>query len=142
MGVVPSPREMLNYVIDNGYESDFLTAIQLHKENYSIGEIADKNFRVNDSKCRFISKSYNINLLIEDEDIILAAKNEQYISAFVSRKDDLYQVHFLVHKYLAKDKPDFEEEIAREVIDYMIIKTIIALRLDSEYKIDKYIKNN
>ena len=37
-------------------------------------------------------------------------------------------------------KTRFEEEITKDVIDYMIHGTIIALRLDTPEKVKEYIK--
>lgn len=138
--MTPTPRDMLNYVLDNNRESDFLTSIQLHKKGYSIGEIADKRFKEKDGVYKFISKDYKINVEIDDDNITTAIHNGLYITPFISRKDEEYQVHFLVHMYPESMKPQFEEQIAKEVIEYMILKTIVALRLDSEAKIDAYLK--
>ena len=138
--MTPTPKDMLNYVLENKKESDFLTSIQLHKSGYSIGEIADKRFKEKDGVYKFISNDYKINVEIDDENIITAIHNGLYITPFISRKDEEYQVHFLVHIYPESMKSQFEEEIARDVIEYMILKTIVALRLDSKSKIDAYLR--
>lgn len=137
---MPTPRDIYNYVVENNKESDFLTAMSLHKGGYSIGEIPDKEFTAHKDYCKLISKAYSLNIDIEDDDIITAVKNKLYVTPFISRKDDDYQIHFLVHQYPEAMKTQFEEAIAKEVVEYMIIKTIIALKLDSEYKIDKYLE--
>lgn len=135
-----TPRDMLDYVVNNHRESDFLSSVALHKGNYSIGEIADKRFKENNGEYKFISNDYKINIVIEDDEIATAIHNGLYITPFISRKDDVYQVHFLVHQYPESMKERFEENIVKEVVEYMILKTIVALRLDTEKKIDDYIK--
>lgn len=135
-----TPLDMLNYVIDHELEASFLTAVSLHVDNYSIAEIADKRFEEKNGTYRFYSDSYSINIELKDEDVITAFLNGLYISAFISRKDDLYQVHFLVHSYPISMKSQFEEPITKEVINYLILKTIVALRLDTKEKIRKYCK--
>ena len=135
----PTTHDMLSYVLSNNYESEFLTSVALHKNNYSIGEIADKRFKEKDGIYKFISKEYSINIEINDDDIKTAIHNGLYITPFISRKEEQYQVHFLVHQYPESMKSQFEDPIAKEVIEYMILKTIVALRLDSEAKIDSYI---
>ena len=71
--------------------------------------------------------------------MLTAAINGMYISAFISRKDDNYRVHFLLHKYPDQMKTRFEEEITKDVINYMIYGTIIALRLDKPEKVKTYL---
>lgn len=137
---MPTPMDMLNYAKEKGYESSFLASVALHKHNYSIAEIAEKRFKEKDGVYKFISKPFSINVEIEDKNIIEAIENGMYITPFISRKDDTYQVHFLVHQYPEMLRPQFEELIAQEVVEYMMLKTIIALRLDSELKIDNYVK--
>ena len=75
----------------------------------------------------------------DDDEILTAAINGLYISAFISRKDDKYNVHFLVHQYPESMKAQFEEAIMNEVINYMISTTILALRLDCPEKVNQYI---
>lgn len=134
-----TPTDMLKYVIDNELEFDFITAISAQTGNYSIAEITDKKFVGHDSSYKFKSQMYSLNLDITDDEILTGIINKLYISAFISRKDNNYQVHFFVHQYPESMKERFDEAITKEVIQYMILKTIIALRLDTELKIDKYI---
>lgn len=134
-----TPQDIYNYVVKSGKESDFLSAIMLQKHNYSIAEIADTAFRMEDGVCRLQSKQYKLNLVIQDEDIVAAVHNHLYITAFISRQVEQYQVHFLVHRYPSAMKAQFEEEIAQEVVRYMILKTIVALRLTTWKKVDEYI---
>lgn len=136
-----TPRQIVDYIFDNEYEADFLTSIALHKGNYSIGEIADKRFKEKDGVFKFISNSYNINIDFDDEDVIRAVKNGLYVSAFVSRFENAYQVHFLVHQYPESMKSRFEDEIAKDVVRYIVTKTVLALRLDSLDKVKAYIKS-
>lgn len=134
-----TPRDMLNYVLDNELDYKFLSNMTLHKMDYSIAEIVDSRFTNILEVIRLTSPTYKLNLEIKDDDIITAVKNGLYVSSFISRHADDYQVHFLVHSFPAEMKPKFEDEIARDVVNYMILKTIIALRLDSEAKIDSYV---
>lgn len=134
-----TPNQIVDYIIDNGFEADFLANMQLHKGNFSIGEIADKRLVLKDGRCYFRSKSYSINTEVLDEDIIVAVHNELYVSAFISRKDEKYNVHFLVHQYPVSMKEQFENEITMDVVKYMVMATVLALRLDTEKKVMDYI---
>lgn len=134
-----TPRDIYNYVVQSGKESEFLTAIMLHRQGYSIAEIADAHFADEDGVCRLCSKQYKLNLTIADGEIIAAVRTGLYITAFISRQDEQYQIHFLVHRCLSGQKAELEEEIAREVVRYMIMKTIVALRLSTWRKVDEYI---
>lgn len=135
----PTPTDMLQYVLNEELEADFLVALSLHKQNYSIGEIADKTFEKKDGQVYLCSNQYNLHTPIQDDDILTAIHNGLYVSVFIARKDDSYQLHFLVSQYPVSMKAQFDELIAREVVQYMILKTIIALRLDSEEKIKEYL---
>lgn len=135
-----TPVDMLKYVLDHDLEASFLTAVSMHVGGYSIGEITDKVFEEKDGKFLFKSKAYGIDIELNDEDVYTAFRNGLYVSAFISRKDSEYQVHFLVHRYPISMKGDFEEAITAEVVQYMILKTIVALRLDNKEKIRKYCK--
>lgn len=137
-----TPKDMLDYVMSHEMEASFLTSLSLHKENFSIGEIADKVFESKDGVCRFKSKAFGIDVEITDDDVLTAVANGLYVSAFVSRKDNDFRVHFLVHKYPSSMKANFEDEITDEVVRYMIFNTIIVLRLDNKEKIRKYISAN
>ena len=109
-------------------------------QNFSIGEITDKKIEKRDDEYFLVSKAYSLDIKLVDDEILTAAINGLYISAFVSRKEDKYNIHFLVHQYPASMKSRFEEEITKDVIDYMIHGTIIALRLDTPEKVKEYIK--
>lgn len=135
-----TPNQIVDYIIDEKLEADFLSSMQMHKGDFSIGEIADKHFNIKDGKCFFKSKMYSINTEIKDEDIITAAHNGLYVSAFISRRGEVYQVHFLVHQYPEGMKNRFEEEITMEIVRYMIMATVLALRLDTPKKVQNYIK--
>jgi len=136
------PKDIIDYIINENLEADFLTSLQMNVGGYSIGEIADKRFKQAEGKLKFISKAYSVNVEIEDEEIIMASMNKLYISAFISRNQNQYQLHFLVHQYPEAMKSQFEDEIAKEVIRYMIMKTIKALRLDTPEKVKKYISRD
>ena len=133
-----TPYDSLEYVYSNNLTDAFLLSLAKCKGQYSIGEIPDKVFKEHSGKVRFLSKSANINVAVDDDDVVTAVLNKLYVSAFISRNQDKYQIHFLVHKYPEAMKPNFEEEILQEVIRYMILHTIVALRLDTEEKIQKY----
>lgn len=135
-----SPIDILDYVIDNNLESSFMASMLMHKGNYSIAEIGDGKFIKRNEKVRLMSKTYDINLTIEDSEIIAAVNADMYISTFYARHDSSYQVHFFVHRIKNAQKPQHEENITKAVVQYMIIKTIIALRLDTPQKVDQYIQ--
>lgn len=60
-----TPNDIYDYIIENDRESEFLQAITLHKQNFSIGEITDRRFLVKEDKTvKFISKMYKINIQI------------------------------------------------------------------------------
>ena len=82
-------------------------------------------------------RSYHLDIKITDDEVLTAAINGLYISAFISRKDDNYRVHFLVHQYPDQMKARFEEKITKDVVDYMIYGTIMALRLDTPEKSER-----
>ena len=116
-----------------------MLALASHVENFSIGEITDKRIEKRGEDYFLVSKAYSLDIKLTDDEILTAAMNGLYISAFISRKDDNYKLHFLVHKYPQSMKSRFEEEITKEVIDYMIQGTILALRLDTPDKIHSYL---
>ena len=134
-----TPRDMLEYVYENHLDGEFLLALASHVENFSIGEITDKRIEKRGEDYFLVSKAYALDIKLTDDEILTAAMNGLYISAFISRKEDNYKLHFLVHKYPESMKPRFEEEITKEVIDYMIQGTILALRLDTPDKIHDYL---
>lgn len=133
-----TPEDILNYVMNHELEVSFLKALSMCKENYTIGELAVKEIKETANGFRFIAPDYKINVPLTDDDVITAYKNGLYISAFISRHNDTYRVHFLCHRYPVAMKPQFEEEITQEVVRYMILQTIVALRLDNKEKIRKY----
>lgn len=134
-----TPRDILNYIYSNQLDTDFLFALTNHVQNFSIGEITDKQIVKRDDDYYLVSKAYSLDIKLTDDEILTAAINGLYISAFISRKDDKYNVHFLVHQYPESMKAQFEEAIMNEVINYMISTTILALRLDSPEKVNRYI---
>lgn len=133
-----SPKDILNYVYEEKLESALLTALMQNKGNYSIAELTDKVITQTDKGWRMLSKSFGIDIPVEDDGIIAARCNDLYVSAFLSRKDSARQVHFLVHPYPRPLKSCFEEEIFQEVVRYMLLRTIIALRLDTPEKVREY----
>ena len=135
-----TPRDMLEYVYENHLDGEFLLALASHVENFSIGENTDKRIEKRGEDYFLVSKAYALDIKLTDDEILTAAMNGLYISAFISRKEDNYKLHFLVHKYPKSMKSRFEEEITKEVIDYMIQGTILALRLDTPEKIERYVK--
>ena len=135
-----TPRDILAYVYEKHLEDEFLLALASHVENFSIGEITDKKIEKRGEDYFLVSKAYALDIKLTDDEILTAAMNGLYISAFISRKEDNYKLHFLVHKYPQSMKSRFEEEITKEVIDYMIQGTILALRLDTPEKIERYVK--
>ena len=134
-----TPKDILKYVYDNELDTDFILALTNHVQNFSIGEITDKQIKKRGDDYYFVSKSYSLDMKITDDEILTAAINGLYISAFISRKEDKYNIHFLVHQYPESMKSQFENQITQEVIHYMIQGTIIALRLDTPAKIKEYI---
>ena len=79
------------------------------------------------------------NIPVTDDEIVTAVLNGLYVSAFLSRNQDKYQIHFLVSGYPVDMKCRYEEHIAKGVVKYMIMSTIVACRLDSEKKLKEYI---
>ena len=134
-----TPRDILAYVYEKHLEDEFLLALASHVENFSIGEITDKKIEKRGEDYFLVSKAYALDIKLTDDEILTAAMNGLYISAFISRKEDNYKLHFLVHKYPKSMKSRFEEEITKEVIDYMIQGTSLALRLDTPDKIHSYL---
>ena len=134
-----TPSDILAYVYENHLEDEFLLALASHVENFSIGEITDKKIEKRGEDYFLVSKAYALDIKLTDDEILTAVMNGIYISAFISRKEDNYKLHFLVHKYPQSMKSRFEEEITKEVIDYMIQGTILALRLDTLDKIHSYL---
>ena len=134
-----TPRDILNYVYEKELDTPFLLAMANHVQGFSIGEITDKKIEKRGEDFYLVSKSYNLDIRITDDEVLTAAINGLYISAFISRKDDNYRIHFLVHQYPDQMKTRFEEEITKDVVNYMIYGTIIALRLDTPEKVKTYL---
>ena len=134
-----TPRDMLEYVYENHLDGEFLLALASHVENFSIGEITEKKKKKRGEDYFLVSKAYALDIKLTDDEILTAAMNGLYISAFILRKEDNYKLHFLVHKYPQSMKSRFEEEITKEVVDYMIQGTILALKLDTPDKIHSYL---
>ena len=134
-----TPKDILNYVYEKKLDTDFLLAIAAHMDNFSIGEITDKQIKKRGEDFYLTSKAYQLDVKLTDDEVLTAAVNGLYISAFISRKDDNYRVHFLVHQYPESMKEKSEEAITKDVIDYMIYGTIMALRLDTPEKIQAYL---
>lgn len=132
------PKDILKYVLDEKLEADFLTSIMLHKQNYSIAEIADRQLWTVEGRCYIKSDSYGLNVEVPDQEIVDAIRNRLYVSVFLSKKDDNRQLHFFVHKCLIEEKASNEEQIAEEVVQYMLLKTIVSLRLDTPEKVREY----
>ena len=134
-----TPKDILDYVYDQKLDTQFLLTLSGHKQNFLIGEITDKEIVKRGEDFYLVSKSYKLDIKITDDEVLTAAMNGLYISAFISRKEDSYQVHFLVHQYPESMKARFEEEITKDVIDYIIYGTILGLRLDTPEKIREYL---
>lgn len=136
-----TPGDIYQYIVDNNKETKFLQAITNRRQNYSIAEITDKKIRIKEgNQVKFISTLYKINTQITDDDIITAVLNGLYVSAFISRYQDEYNVHFLVHPYPETMKSQFEDTILSDVLRYMIMMTIVRLRLDTPQKVDEYLR--
>jgi len=136
---VNTPKDIYDHVVSAGKEADFLTAIAMHRRNYSIAELPDAVFDPAEGALRLRSKLYKLDIPIEDSDIAGAAEKGQYISAFLCRHEEQYQLHFLVHPWAASEKAAHEEELTRNVVQFMILRAIITLRLTTWRKVDEYL---
>lgn len=134
-----TPADILRYVYDENLEVAFLQAIMLQKGGFSIAEITDRRFTTVKDQIRCKSILYKLNLTLTDDKVLTALENKQYVSAFLSRTREKRHVHFLVHQYLEAEKGDHEDEIFKEVLQYMIAMTIMGLRLDTPEKVRKYV---
>ena len=94
-----TPSDILNYVYEKELDTQFLLAMANHVQDFSIGEITDKKIEKRGEDFYLISGAYHLDIKITDDEVMTAAINGLYISAFISRKDDNYRVHFLVHQY-------------------------------------------
>lgn len=135
-----TPVDILDYILDNNRDADFMLAMSMHKMGYSIGEIPDAKFEWNDDKMSIQSDAYRLQREVVDMDIMVAYRAGKYISTFISRFGEMYQIHFLVHDYMVEEKSEHEEEIAERVVQYMILKTIKQLRLDTPEKAEQFMK--
>ena len=135
-----SPTDILKYVLENDLESDFLVKVMLHKDGFSIAEITDGRFERVDTEYIFKSAAFELSVPVKDPDVRRGLYEGRYISAFISKGDNGRGLHFFVHECTALQKADFEETIAAEVVQYMILTTIKVLRLDSPEKIKKYLE--
>ena len=93
-----TPSDILNYVYEKELDTQFLLAMANHVQDFSIGEITDKKIEKRGEDFYLISEAYHLDIKITDDEVMTAAINGLYISAFISRKDDNYRVHFLVHQ--------------------------------------------
>lgn len=134
------PKDILGYVYENEREADFMIALAHHVDGYSIGEIMDARLTKLNGDVRLRSEAYNLNMPLEDDDIRTAVFNGLYISSFISRFNGDYQVHFLMHAYPASMKSQFEDEILNDTLKYMMLKTILQLRLDTPDKLNAYLE--
>lgn len=135
-----TPRDILEYIKQENLEIEFLTSMTSHVQGFTIAELTDVSFQQREGKYYVLSKTYSIDVPLADEQILTAVMNGLYVSVFISRYEEQYQLHFLVHQYPKTMKSQFDDEIAKEVIDYMILKTVVQLRLDTPDKIKEYIK--
>lgn len=135
-----TPVDILDYILDNNRDADFMLAMSMHKMGYSIGEIPDVKFEWNDDKMSILSDAYRLQREVADMDIMVANRAGKYISTFISRFGEMYQIHFLVHDYMVEEKSAHEEEIAERVVQYMILKTIKQLRIDTPEKAEQFMK--
>ena len=94
-----TPTDCYNYIIENDFEMPVLGAMMNHVGGYSIAEIADGRFHNRDEAVSFSSPGYKINIPVTDDEIVTAVLNGLYVSAFISRNQDKYQIHFLVSGY-------------------------------------------
>lgn len=131
--------EVVDYIFNNGLEMDFYGQVMMHKGGYSIMEIADAKFVRFGSEVQFNSENFKLSIAITDDDIITAVINKLQISSFISRNGENYQVSFLVHNYPTSMKERFAEEIAKDVMRYMISNAVVTLKLDSIDKVKGYI---
>lgn len=135
-----TPNDILNFVIENNLTTDFILANQKLTNNYSISEIVDARFTKVSGIVRLHSESYKLNIEINDEEICAAVLAGIYVSAFISRFNDTYNLHFLTHNCKISEKSSHEDLILDNVLKYMILQTILRLRLDTPKKVEDYIK--
>ena len=134
-----TPIDIYNYIISNGLEGDFLSKVMQHKDNYSIAEITDARFKRSPGNLRLFSDAYSLNVKITDEEVSAALLKGLYVSAFISRSGDSRNLHFLINPCTEAEKPGCEDLILERVVRYMIMSTIVTLRLDTPGKVDGYL---
>lgn len=134
-----TPKDIVDYILKEGLESEFLLSVSRFKNDYTIGEIADGEFYFSGNSVKFRSKGFGIDVDVDDDNVAAAACTGMYISSFISRHGNAYQVHFLTHAYPDGLREKFAEDIVKEVVRYMILKTVKALRLDTADKVKEYI---
>lgn len=133
------PKELLDFIIEEKMEQEFFQAMMQHVQGYSIAEITDRAFTQQDATYRMQSEMFALDIEVVEDDIITAIMNKLYVSAFLSRYEDTYQIHFLVHPYPERMKEKFEEKITEDVVHYMILQTIVSLKMDTKGKIRTYV---
>ena len=84
-----TPTDCYNYIIENDLEMPVLGAMMNHVGGYSIAEIADGRFHNSDGAVSFSSQGYKINIPVTDDEIVTAVLNGLYVSAFLSRNQDI-----------------------------------------------------
>lgn len=131
--------EIVDYIFDNGLEMDFYSQVMMHKGGYSIMEIGDAKFVRFGGEVQFKSENFKLSIAITDDDIITAVNNRLYISSFIARMNEDYQVSFFVHNFPTSMKERFEERLAKDVMRYMISNAVFTLKLDSIAKVKEYI---
>ena len=134
-----TPKDILDYIDENDLVSDFMVQIAYHKNGFSIGEITDAKLVKKGDHYRLFSKTYDLNVRIDDEEIVAALNHGLYVSAFISRFEESYNIHFYVHNVMADKKSENEEYIAKSVVTYMIMSTVLKFRLDSPEKVNEYL---
>ena len=133
-----TPMDIYRLVIEEDMVAAFMVSITMHKQQFTIAEITDAKYRKKDDGYYLTAPSYKITVKIEDDDVLTALMNKLYVSSFISKYNEQYNVHFLVHTYPQEMKAQFDEQILDEVVRYMIMNTIIRLRLDTPDKVKAY----
>ncbi len=133
-----TPLDIYRYIIEEDLVAAFMVSITMHKGQFTIAEITDAKYRKKEDGYYLTAPSYKINVKIEDDDVLTALMNRLYVSSFISKDNEQYNVHFLVHTYPADMKAQFDEQILDEVVRYMIMNTIIRFRLDTPKKVKEY----
>ena len=61
-----TPKDILQYVYDNELDADFILSLTNHVQNFSIGEITDKQIIKRGEEYYFVSKSYSLDIKIDE----------------------------------------------------------------------------